>query len=368
MSVLNYIGKDTYGGHARYAHILNEVILETGRESFVNSRLEDITTLVNAKNEGNNIVLIFHSMEGVSKDTIESFRHLGVKRMIAWAHNPRAHILYKDFDIVVPVSRYVRDILLMTKELRIEQPAYIAASKLGHPRGGQDEVPAVYRASEYMWDKRKFRDLICSMIEPVSMKAALVFNKAPSFDAMVKHPVLHLGIVSRLARLKNFPRLAGLLFASIKESTPPNFYLHVIGAGPWREVRSFKASIPQSVRGVTYFWGWQAETKKLMQKLDALLLGYPEQEALGLNALEATLAQIPIIAIRGGPFEETVEHGVNGWLISEQELPPAFLDALHHLNSIRSGCAPPLSFSMSTDYQARFSDQNFTRLVCRLIN
>lgn len=368
MNVFHYIGKDTYGGHARYAHILNDFILETGLESSVHSQLADIMAYVYAKKEGNDIILVFHSMEGVSRDTIQSFRYLGVKRIIAWAHNPRAHLLYKDFDIVVPVSRYVRDILMMTKELKIEQPAYIVASKLGYPRGGQDEAPPVYKSSEYMWDQRKCRDVILRLIESASMKASYVFSKPPSFDAMVKHPVLHLGIVSRLARLKKFPRLAGLLFSSIQESAPLNFYLHVIGAGPWREVRSFKASIPHNVRRVTHFWGWQPDAKNLMLKLDALLLGCPEEEALGLNALEATLAKIPIIAIRGGPFEETVEHGVNGWLISEQELPSAFLDTLYHLDSIRNGGAQPLPFCMSTDYDARFSEQNFNNLVCRLIN
>jgi glycosyltransferase involved in cell wall biosynthesis len=67
----------------------------------------------------------------------------------------------------------------------------------------------------------------------------------------------------------------------------------------------------------TRWWGYQREVSAIYPRLDYLLTGFPEKEALGLNVLEAQACGTPVLAVDGGPFRETVLHGRSGWLYKD---------------------------------------------------
>lgn len=55
----------------------------------------------------------------------------------------------------------------------------------------------------------------------------------------------------------------------------------------------------------------------IYNKLDFLLTGLPEKEALGLNVLEAQACNLPVLAVDALPFQETVLDGKTGYLFND---------------------------------------------------
>jgi glycosyltransferase involved in cell wall biosynthesis len=62
------------------------------------------------------------------------------------------------------------------------------------------------------------------------------------------------------------------------------------------------------------FWGYQTNVGAIYPRLDYLMTGLPEKEALGLNALEAQACGTPVLAPDAPPFTETVLDGAGGFL------------------------------------------------------
>ena len=143
----------------------------------------------------------------------------------------------------------------------------------------------------------------------------------------------------------------------------PEFRLEIFGAGGYASVRDLRralAPISERVR----FWGQQRDVGAAYRKLDYLLAGLPEKEALGLNILEAQACGTPVLAVRARPFTETVADGVTGLFYDDprQDAGASFDKLLQRL------AAQP--FHISSDrarpHLEQFSEAAFTQRVARL--
>ena len=174
----------------------------------------------------------------------------------------------------------------------LERPATAAAD-------GQ-----IRASSPYHWDHRKGRDRILSVLEPL----VRAFGTPPEF---VRKPGLSLGIVSLLSPIKQFPALFSLLAPHVAKY--PGVDLEIFGNGGYAQVRDLKRALSPIASRVR-FWGYQKQVQSIYPKIDYLMTGLPEKEALGLNALEAQALGTPVIAPRAPPFTETIVHGEGGFL------------------------------------------------------
>jgi glycosyltransferase involved in cell wall biosynthesis len=206
---------------------------------------------------------------------------------------------------VFGVSRYVIDTLNQKQVSRVHpEPLYGVADL----RGGQisDSLPLI-RASRYDWDLRKGRDRLLSWLYPLYQ----ALRPQVRYEA---RPGLTLGIVSRITTIKQFDKLFTLLAPIIANF--PQLHLEIFGAGGYASVRDLRRAL-KSIAAQTRWWGHQQQVAAVYPRLDYLMTGLPEREALGLNVLEAEACGTPILAVDGGPFRETVVHGQSGWLYTD---------------------------------------------------
>jgi glycosyltransferase involved in cell wall biosynthesis len=61
-----------------------------------------------------------------------------------------------------------------------------------------------------------------------------------------------------------------------------------------------------------------------------LLVHPADMEGLGVSLLQASAAQVPIVASRAGGIPEAVRDGLNGLLVTPGDI-PALASAMHHL-------------------------------------
>lgn len=256
------------------------------------------------------------------------------------------------YDLVYAVSAHVIDSLHAAGIARVHaEPLWGVADLEG--RGGAADTP-LYATSPYDWDRRKGRDRLLSWIYPlyVALRPMRQYVRAPG---------IALGLVSRLTPIKQFP----LLFRQIAPvlAHHPEFRLEIFGAGGYASVRDLRralAPISQRVR----FWGQQRDVGAAYRKLDYLLTGLPEKEALGLNILEAQACGTPVLAVRARPFTETVADGVTGLFYDDPRLDTGagFGKLLQRLT------AQP--FHIASDrarhHLEQFSEAAFTQRVARL--
>lgn len=73
----------------------------------------------------------------------------------------------------------------------------------------------------------------------------------------------------------------------------------------------------EPIRNKVLFYGWTSPKLNPYHNIDALLLGRPDDEALGLNALEAQIQKVPPLGINQGSFLELIEHSNNGFLYED---------------------------------------------------
>jgi glycosyltransferase involved in cell wall biosynthesis len=206
---------------------------------------------------------------------------------------------FRPYHMVLGVSRYCIDLL---RRARLDQtypePMYGVADAA---RG--DPAALITAASPYQWDRRKGRDRLLGLFEPlaVAVKPRAVFERKSG---------LTLGIVSLIVPIKQFP----LLFSHVGHILARHeINLEIFGAGGYAQVRDLKRTLaPMSSR--VRFWGYQENVAAIYPKLDYLLTGLPEKEALGLNVLEAQICGTPVLAPRAPPFTETVLEGKTGLL------------------------------------------------------
>ncbi len=206
---------------------------------------------------------------------------------------------FRPYHMVLGVSQYCIDLL---RRVRLDQtypePMYGVADAA---RG--DPAAPITVASPYQWDRRKARDRLLGSLDPLAaaVRPHTVFERKPG---------LTLGIVSLIVPIKQFP----LLFARLAPILARHdVNLEIFGAGGFAQVRDLKRVLaPMGAR--VRFWGYQENVAAIYPRLDYLMTGLPEKEALGLNILEAQSCGTPVLAPKAPPFTETVLDGTSGFL------------------------------------------------------
>lgn len=165
----------------------------------------------------------------------------------------------------------------------------------------------IVSASEFEWDRRKFRDRLLGLSEPLWSK----LRRRASYR---KRAGLTLGIVSRLAPIKQFPLLMQLLAPELARHA--DIHLEIFGAGGYASVRDLRRAL-KPLGDRVRFWGHQRDVARAYAGIDVLLTGLPEREALGLNVIEAQACGVPVLAPGAPPFTETVLPGRTGWLYAD---------------------------------------------------
>ena len=124
-----------------------------------------------------------------------------------------------------------------------------------------------------------------------------------------------MGIVSRLAPLKQFPAMFATLAPIIAAQPGVNLEIFGVAVGykALREMRHAVRPLGSRVR----FWGHQRDIAPAYRNIDYLLTGLPDREALGLNVIESCLCGTPVLAIDAPPFTETMYDGVTGFLYTD---------------------------------------------------
>lgn len=297
--------------------------------------------------------LLFHTPVGANQAT--QLHHAG-HFLSAIAHLPlygRDPARLRHYDLVYAVSAHVIDSLHAAGIHQVHEEPLWGVADLAGRSGAADTL--LLAASPYDWDRRKGRDRLLSWIYPLyaALRPKRQFMRAPGIT---------LGLVSRLTPIKQFP----LLFRRIAPvlARHPEFGLEIFGAGGYASVRDLRralAPIGERVR----FWGQQRNVGAAYRKLDYLLTGLPEKEALGLNILEAQACGTPVLAVNARPFTETVADGVTGLFYDDPrgDAAASFDTLLHRLAASPFHLDPELA----RHHLERFSETAFTQRVARLI-
>ncbi len=225
----------------------------------------------------------------------ERHRLAGMVHMPLGERNPLGLAHYHR---IFAVSGYVRETLLNLGYSQVHEQPLLGVADLT-PR----EPGALVRRSPYDWDRRKFRDRALSWFDP--LRALL---PAPAFTP---RPGLTLGLVSRITPIKQFPVLFRHLAPVLADFPQAN--VEIFGSGGYASVRDLRRELGP-IRGRVRFWGMQPDPAAIYPRLDYVLSGLPEREALVLNLIEAHFCGTPVIAVAAPPFTETVAHGETGFL------------------------------------------------------
>jgi glycosyltransferase involved in cell wall biosynthesis len=166
-------------------------------------------------------------------------------------------------------------------------------------------IQPIVRGALCEWDRRKVRDRLLGLFEPVTD----ALRGKPHY---VKRPGFTLGIVSRIAPLKQFPALFRVIAPILAEQPDLNLEIFgsAIGYAPLRDLRKALRPLGERVR----WWGFQSDVAAVYGEIDYLLTGLPEREALGLNVIEAHQCGLPVLAPDAPPFTETMIDGETGYL------------------------------------------------------
>ncbi len=238
----------------------------------------------------------------IHSPTPAHLRPPGSGRLIsAFAHMPvlgrNPEKAFGGYDLIFPVSEWVRQGLLQHGLPAWHEPllgvADIVLATVDTP---------IVQHSRYAWDRRKGRDRLLGMIEPLGEK----LRQRPVFQ---RRAGLTLGIVSRLTPIKQFPLMFGILAPILARH--PEVNLEIFGSGGYASVRDLDKALEPCAAQVR-FWGLQNAVGSIYRQLDFLLTGLPEKEALGLNIIEAQACGIPVLAVDAPPFTETILAGRTG--------------------------------------------------------
>ena len=234
---------------------------------------------------------------------------------------------YDRADILLAVSRHVIATLNRYGLTRVHPVPLYAVAELS--RG--ESLKAPVRGPLFDPDARKPRDRLIALAERGRRAVA-------AERSYQRRRGLTLGVVSRIAPLKQFPlmfeRLAPIL------ARHPDVNLEVFGAAVgYKALAALRATL-KPLHSRVRFWGRQRDVAAAYRAVDYLLTGLPEREALGLNAIEACFAGTPVLAIAAPPFTETMKDGVTGFLyIDPRE--DAGVDFERVLRGIQSGALRP---------------------------
>jgi len=235
----------------------------------------------------------------VSPQCVE--RMAAVHRVAGLAHMPmfqRSADGLRHYHLLVTVSRYCVDLLRAAGIARVYPEPVYGTADLARSDA------AVVRRSPYIVDPRKFRDIVIGGV------GALAAAASPRKEPFGRRPGLTLGLVSLIAPIKQFPELFTILAPLLAQR--PSVNLEIFGAGGYAQVRDLRHAVaPLGSRA--RFWGYQTNVAAIYPRLDYLMTGLPEKEALGLNALEAQASGTPVLAPDAPPFSETVVDGASGF-------------------------------------------------------
>lgn len=220
--------------------------------------------------------------------------------LVTFAHQPvylKEITPYLQSHLVPCVSLHVLRSAQAARLPAYPRPLYGVAD-VDRLRDGDDTLTA---ASKYAWDTHKVRDRVLGALERIVPRGQrIAFERAGPIT---------LGIVSRIAGIKQFP----VLFKAIAPvlARHPQVRLEIFGAGGFAAVRDLKRALAP-IRDRVRFWGEQPEVRAVYRSIDFLLLGLPEREGMGRNALEAQVCGVPVLAVDAPPFTETIIDGATG--------------------------------------------------------
>jgi glycosyltransferase involved in cell wall biosynthesis len=215
---------------------------------------------------------------------------------------------YDRADLLLSVTRHVTATLAAHGLNRVWPEPLYGVADLDRTGGPHAEAAPLRAGRLFDADLRKPRDRLLA----AWARARDVFASSPRF---APRPGLTLGVVSRIAALKQFPLLFDHLVPVLRRF--PNVNLEIFGtAVGYKALISLRTSLSPLGTRVRY-WGHQTDVAVAYRALDYLLLGLPEREALGLNALEACAAGTPVLAVEAPPFTETLVDGVTGFFYTD---------------------------------------------------
>jgi glycosyltransferase involved in cell wall biosynthesis len=257
------------------------------------------------------IALIHASLPAPLLSTLQERAPIvGVAHQAIYAGSRPAY--YDSADLLLGVSKHV------IKTLRDNGVANVH----GEPLYGVGEIvrrhhDATPRSGPLCeWDEHKPRDRVLAFGE----KVRSVFGSATTFARSCeltysRRRGLTLGIVSRLAPLKQFPALFEILAPVIAAQPEVNLEIFGVAVG-YKALREMRAALrPLGARA--RLWGHQRDVAPAYRGIDYLLTGLPEREALGLNVIESCLCGTPVLAVDAPPFTETMSDGVTGFLYTD---------------------------------------------------
>jgi glycosyltransferase involved in cell wall biosynthesis len=255
---------------------------------------------------------------------------------------------YDRADMLLAVSQHVIDSLRQHGIDRVyPQPLYgVADLSRGEPSR------AIRQGHLFDPDARKPRDRLLAAFA----RARAAFA-AP--QRLEQRSGLSLGVVSRLAPLKQFPELFERLVPILLRH--PRVNIDIFGAAVgYKSLAAMRSVVaPLGVRA--RFWGHQRDVRQAYGAIDYLLTGLPEREALGLNAIEAYAAGTPVLAVDAPPFTETLSEGVTGFFYADPRRDGG-ADFERVLSGIEDGALRP-RMDAATGHLARFSASRFAQRV-----
>ena len=275
-------------------------------------------------------------------------------RWIAFAHMPitggRSAAQFRASRLVVTVSNYCVELLRRAGIAQVHPEPLYGIADVARAAAGP-----ILRRSPYTWDRRKFRDRLLGVFEPFLE----TFRIKAAFENL---PGLTLGIVSLVSPIKQFPQLFTILAPHLARH--PQIRLEIFGNGGYAQVRDLRrALVPLGDRA--RFWGFQENVAAIYPRLDWLMTGLPEKEALGLNALEAQACGTPVLAPDAPPFTETVLPGKSGFLYRDPRSDGG-ADFARLLDAIAAGRPRP-DPRAATEHLAKFSYPALVERAARLV-
>lgn len=273
-----------------------------------------------------------------------------VAHMTLFGRSPAA---LKHLDWIAGDSQYVLDSLAAAGITQFHPQPLWGIADLTAREGGSDQP--IVASSPYGWDPRKGRDRLLGWLYPH-------YERFLPQRPYVRKPGITLGIVSRLANIKQFPLLLSCIAPVLARH--PHVNLEIFGNGGYATIRDMRRA-SKSIRDRVRFWGYQRCVGAVYRQIDYLLAGIPDSEAFGLNLVEAEICGTPVLAINAPPFTETVLDGVTGFLYED---PRKDNGASFERLVERLSCEPfKLESAAAVAYLERFSEAAYHERVARFI-
>jgi glycosyltransferase involved in cell wall biosynthesis len=211
---------------------------------------------------------------------------------------------YDRADLLLAVSRHVGATLQQHGLHRVHPtPLYGVADS---DRGGA--AAPIIAGAMFDADARKLRDRVLAAL----FRARQAIAAPRRFE---RRTGLTLGIVSRIAPLKQFPALFECLVPILVRH--PRVNIEIFGSAVGYKALAVVQDALSPLGPRVRYWGHQRDVASAYRALDYLLTGLPEREALGLNAIESCVAGTPVLAVAAPPFAETMKDGVTGFLYAD---------------------------------------------------